>query len=704
MLRRRQKKSRLRRLADSQELDYFILLAIAFNCVTMAFPPRMVQSQDDPTDFFCLADFVLNCIFVAEFLIKFAAWGLEYFADSWNLLDFVVVLQGAFALLSECPNERSRVSLPLGDISALRMVRILRPLKSLRKFPEMRLLVASLFGSFNLLLAILVLLGMAIFILAVFANFYFGDALDYRCLPDPYYDPFSGTFAANPTPFRNLTLQDAVGANRTNQYWSSEDRYDAYDDLLQKDRKERKRQQEFLATNFWKSLSLYRDYARDAAPISTQFPYFASFCGGCKTCRKCERCYSDNPADGCDLTISGDFFRKYGDPKRIAGEFAGTDVHSGDPASLPFTAITRTKGVVSQPRFVNQVLGVPVLHNDSAPELAATSYASWGLKNVTFVREYCVDLKRGKTEQVIEDFDPETLDADEADQRFSLASPGRAILDVGWQILTRYASRLNLKDPQYETTRLRFRIANCEENRKRAKKAFQVLPSEFYPRPMNARNCRKHYASKTGELRFSMFGKARPRKARFLWYHRFDATFWSMLTIFDVMNMENWQDALWSVQDAVGKYVWPFFYAVVGIVNICLLNLFPAVMSFNLRKGIREEENRNALDAKNKFMGTEFHQLTQFEEHMIDILAAEEEEVQNVRTFVWGAGSSSSSSSSSGGSAAAEMTGPGGAPLAAATAAAASSPRQTSRKSRTVQAETAEPTIFARAMPRRSTA
>jgi len=40
-------------------------------------------------------------------------------------------------------------------------------------------------------------------------------------------------------------------------------------------------------------------------------------------------------------------------------------------------------------------------------------------------------------------------------------------------------------------------------------------------------------------------------------------------------------------------------------VNICLLNLFPAVMSFNLRKAIREEENRIAYEAKAQFMGDE---------------------------------------------------------------------------------------------------
>ena len=90
---------------------------------------------------------------------------------------------------------------------------------------------------------------------------------------------------------------------------------------------------------------------------------------------------------------------------------------------------------------------------------------------------------------------------------------------------------------------------------------------------------------------------------------------------------------------AVGKYTWPFFYAVVGFVNICLLNLFPAVMSFNLRKAIREEENRIAYDAKAAFLGDEVLSMTQFDEHMIDILAAEEEDVVAVRNYVEGHGS-----------------------------------------------------------------
>ena len=614
MLRRRQKKSRLRRLAESAELDYLVLTAIAFNCVTMAFPPKLVSSQDGPSDFFCLADFILNCIFLAEFLIKFGALGFEYFGDSWNILDFAVVVQGVIAMVSECPNENDYINLPLGDISALRMIRILRPLKSLRKFPEMRLLVASLFGSFNLLLAILVLLAMAVFVLAVFASAYFGDKLDFRCLPDPYYDPFSGTFAGNPTAFGGRSFLNATSQN---QYWESESNFDMYTDRMSKDRSFKKNQFKFLATNFWKSLSLYRDYDRDQAPVAAQFPYLASFCGTCAACRKCEKCYSDDPSDNCQATISGDFFRKYGHPRRIRRDFFGQE---------PKTAISRVDGVVSLPSDANELIGVPLVHAESVESADF-------FQNISYIREFCVDMKKGRTEQLVT-----PTNATFTPQWFPVTSPGEAFLDAGWQILTRFTRRLDLSEPTYLREKLRFRVKNCLEDRAAAKDAIATLrmvePGDF-SRDMNARNCRKYYAAKTGNSRFGLFGAARPRKRRFLWYHRFDATLWSMLTLFDMMNTENWNDVMWSIQDCVGKYTWPFFYAVIGIVNICLLNLFPAVMSFNLRKGIREEENRNALESKNTFMGTELHQLTQFEEHLIDILAAEEEEMENVRALVF---------------------------------------------------------------------
>ena len=169
-----------------------------------------------------------------------------------------------------------------------------------------------------------------------------------------------------------------------------------------------------------------------------------------------------------------------------------------------------------------------------------------------------------------------------------------------------------------------------------------AFPDAFYdacvkwPNGISEHSCIHDYDGKTGSMRHGFMGEKVPRHETAVWYLRFDATFWSLLTIFDVMNMENWNDVMWSIQMSVGRYTWPFFYAVVGFVNICLINLFPAVMSFNLRKAIREEENRIAYEAKAQFMGDEMLTMTQFEEHMIDILAAEEEDIVAVKAYVEG--------------------------------------------------------------------
>ena len=134
-------------------------------------PAEQIKECHLADGLFCLADFILNFIFFCEFAIKFYAYGLAYFKDTWNQLDFVVVMPG---------DAVDDYGVPLRLWSkfwkwscrhlALRMMRVLRPLKSLRKFPEMRLLVGSLFGSFHLLLAIVVLIAMAVFCFAVVAT------------------------------------------------------------------------------------------------------------------------------------------------------------------------------------------------------------------------------------------------------------------------------------------------------------------------------------------------------------------------------------------------------------------------------------------------------------------------------------------------------------------------------------------------------
>ncbi|KAH8064633.1 hypothetical protein JL722_1510 [Aureococcus anophagefferens] len=589
----RGRKSRIRRLADSQELDTFILLAIMFNCVIMAFPPKI-------------------------FIIKFVAYGFAYFRDTWNQLDFVVVCQGTLSMTTECPyifGRKGNKLAAMGDISALRMMRVLRPLKSLRKFPEMRLLVGSLFGSFHLLLAIMVLTAMAVFVFAVVATMYFRDAMDYRCLPDPYYDPLRGLFYGNPhanlaypysgtctmeqwqeTPVscfvvqRNLPWGNPLNVTHAN-YFDSDRNYERY------------------------------SYMLSGGQGSKRFPYFSSFCGDCDTCYKCPSCYSDDPDTECDRNIRDDFFRRYGDPRNIQATFLG-----------------------EEPDIPADFFGNPLDYVFNGTDYAPSS---WNYENkdgsVKHIAEYCVDLKLATIEQT----DPDTG---------QIYQPK---LRLGGIYLTRSAGLMDLTEPQHADISLRYDVANCGEDIRQANRVFEPyennatickqtfvdsgrFPSNFYeacvnyPDGVTEHNCQNDYKGKIGELRHGFMGDIAPRHISAVWYLRFDKTFWSLLTIFDIMNMENWNDAMWSIQLCVGKYTWPFFYGVVGFVNICLINLFPAVMSFNLRKAIREEENRIAYEAKAQFMGDEMLTMTQFEEHMIDILAAEEEDIVAVKAYVEG--------------------------------------------------------------------
>ena len=59
-----------------------------------------------------------------------------YLRESWNILDFIVVIS---SLLTEIPQMKS--------VSGMRTLRLMRPLRSLTTMPSMRSLIQTLLGS-----------------------------------------------------------------------------------------------------------------------------------------------------------------------------------------------------------------------------------------------------------------------------------------------------------------------------------------------------------------------------------------------------------------------------------------------------------------------------------------------------------------------------------------------------------------------------
>lgn len=78
-----------------------------------------------------------------------------YLRDPWNILDFVVVTTGWLGTFTAS-----------GNVSAIRTVRILRPLRTINSIPEMKILVNSIIKSLPLLIDVFVLF---IFLLLVFS-------------------------------------------------------------------------------------------------------------------------------------------------------------------------------------------------------------------------------------------------------------------------------------------------------------------------------------------------------------------------------------------------------------------------------------------------------------------------------------------------------------------------------------------------------
>jgi len=93
-------------------------------------------------------------------IIKVVALGFvlernSYLRDPWNILDFVVVFVGWISTFMSA-----------GNISAIRTIRILRPLRTINSIPEMKILVNSIIKSLPLLIDIFILF---MFILLVFS-------------------------------------------------------------------------------------------------------------------------------------------------------------------------------------------------------------------------------------------------------------------------------------------------------------------------------------------------------------------------------------------------------------------------------------------------------------------------------------------------------------------------------------------------------
>uniref|UniRef100_A0A8C6UKW8 Voltage-dependent T-type calcium channel subunit alpha-1H n=1 Tax=Neogobius melanostomus TaxID=47308 RepID=A0A8C6UKW8_9GOBI len=154
------------------------MLVILLNCVTLG----MFQPCEDVA---CLSDWcrilqVLDdCIFAffaVEMVIKMVALGIFgpncYLGDKWNQLDFVIVMAGVMEYSLDGHN---------ASLSAIRTVRVLRPLRAINRVPSMRILVTLLLDTLPMLGNVLLLCFFVFFIFGIVGVQLWAGLLRNRC-------------------------------------------------------------------------------------------------------------------------------------------------------------------------------------------------------------------------------------------------------------------------------------------------------------------------------------------------------------------------------------------------------------------------------------------------------------------------------------------------------------------------------------------
>jgi hypothetical protein len=150
------------KLIHKPAFDTAILIVILCNAMSLALDDPL-EDKNHPSQMartLAILELIFNIIFTAEMMLKIGALGFilnkfTYLRSPWNLLDFFIVITGWIPY----------TGLVSGNSTGMRAFRLLRPLRTINRFPGLRKLVITI------LLAIPQLGNLCILVLIFFMTF-----------------------------------------------------------------------------------------------------------------------------------------------------------------------------------------------------------------------------------------------------------------------------------------------------------------------------------------------------------------------------------------------------------------------------------------------------------------------------------------------------------------------------------------------------
>ena len=164
-------------ISASKKFEYSILAAIIVSSITLALDHPRVTPESGMGVFLQRADVTFTCIFLVEFLVKVIPMGFvmipgSYLRNAWNKLDFFILITSVMSIFMNDPR--------LVIVKSFRLLRTLRPLRMVRRFKGMQLVVTSLIKSLPAVINV-VFFGLFLFgIFGILGVFLLGG-LFYHC-------------------------------------------------------------------------------------------------------------------------------------------------------------------------------------------------------------------------------------------------------------------------------------------------------------------------------------------------------------------------------------------------------------------------------------------------------------------------------------------------------------------------------------------
>ncbi|XP_067122781.1 muscle calcium channel subunit alpha-1-like isoform X2 [Centruroides vittatus] len=177
-------------IVEWKPFEYLILLTIFCNCVALAvYTPYPNADSNQVNHYLEKIEYVFLVIFTIECIMKIIAYGFmlhsgAYLRNGWNFLDFIIVIIGIISTaLSTFMKEGF-------DVKALRAFRVLRPLKLVSGVPSLQVVLNSILRAMVPLLHIGLLVIFVIIIYAIIGLELFSGKMHQTC-----YNNFTGLIA-----------------------------------------------------------------------------------------------------------------------------------------------------------------------------------------------------------------------------------------------------------------------------------------------------------------------------------------------------------------------------------------------------------------------------------------------------------------------------------------------------------------------------